>query len=456
MINLVRPHLAAGDLAALKQEVMSCHVEDIASALPSLSPTEQALVFRVLTKSAALDVFELLTPDQQATLVEAMSMPDAVDVIEQLDADDAIHLLDELPARVAKRLVAELDDATRESVQSMLGYPPGTVGRMLSPHYLWVRWSATVAEAREAVRDSQLRSEHLNTVFVVDDERRYQGLIRLGDLIRADLTWPVSDLVEARGVTASATDDAGAAGRLLQRRNLDALPVLDSEGRLIGAVTVDDAMDAIDQDTSATMYGIAGIADPGQDNETLRSEKLTSGPISYPVRVRLAFLMVTLAGGIAVGGLIDAFEDTLAAVVALAIFIPLVMDMGGNVGTQSTTIFARGLALGHIDLSKIWRHIGREMRVGLVMGLIIGVVGGSVAYLWQGAPNGIPALGLAVGISLFVSVNIATFLGFFLPWFLIKLGLDHAPGADPFITTIKDFTGLFVYFGLAAWVLNIV
>lgn len=456
MINLARPHLAAGDLAALKQEMMSCHVEEIASELPGLNSTEQALVFRVLAKTKALGVFELLTRDQQATLVEALSMSDAVDVIEQLDADDRIHLIDELPARVAKRLVAELDPATRDSVQSMLGYPAGTVGRILSPHYLWVRSSATIAQAREAVAESQLRSEHLNTVFVVDEERRYQGLIRLGDLLRTDMATPVSDLVQARGVTAGAYDDAAVAARLLQRRDLDALPVLDSEDRLIGAVTVDDAMDAIDIETSATMYGIAGIADPGQDNETLRSEKLTSGSISYPVRVRLAFLMVTLAGGIAVGGLIDAFEDTLAAVVALAVFIPLVMDMGGNVGTQSTTIFARGLALGHINLGRIWHHIGREMLVGLVMGVIIGVVGGAVAYFWQGVPNGIPALGLAVGISLFVSVNIATFLGFFLPWFLIKLGLDHAPGADPFITTIKDFTGLFVYFGLAAWVLNIV
>ncbi len=187
----------------------------------------------------------------------------------------------------------------------------------------------------------------------------------------------------------------------------------------------------------------------------MRSEKLTSGGIGYAVKVRMAFLMVTLAGGLAVGGVIDFFEDTLAAVVALAIFIPLVMDMGGNVGTQSTTIFARGLALGHINLGRFFRnHLVREGGVGLAMGVIMAVLAGTIAYFWQGAPNDIPQLGFVVGTALFFSVFTASILGFLLPWVLLKIGVDHAPGADPFITTIKDFTGLAVYFGMAAWLLS--
>jgi magnesium transporter len=214
-------------------------------------------------------------------------------------------------------------------------------------------------------------------------------------------------------------------------------------------------MDALDDDTSEIMYRKAGMGDPAHAKELLRSERLTSGNILYPVRVRIAFLMVTLAGGLAVGGLIEQFEDVLAAVVAVAIFVPLIMDMGGNVGTQSTTIFARGLALGHIDPSRFGRQLFREVRVGLVMAVIIACIGGAAAYFWQGAPNDIPMLGVAVGLSLFTSVTLATFLGFALPWLMLKLGLDHAPGADPFITTIKDFTGLAVYFGLAGLLLGV-
>lgn len=461
MIDTIRTHLRADDLgatdvSALKADLIAIAPEQLAAALPTLDGAEQALVYRLLPKATALYVFELLDRDEQGLLIEAMATPDAVEVIEQLDPDDRVHVLDELPARVAKRLVAALEPATAAGIQTMLNYQPGTVGRILSPDYVWVRRTATAGDALELVRCSDLRAEHLSSVFVVDEDRRYRGLVRLADLVRVSPEVSVAVMAEAADVVGRATDDAGEAARALQRRDLDALPVVDSEGRLIGALTVDDAMDAIDQDTSAMMYGIVGIAEPGTSNDVLRSERLTAGSIVYSARVRLTFLIVTLIGGLIVGGVIDAFEDTLASVVALAIFIPLVMDMGGNVGTQSTTIFARGYALGHIDTSRMWRHIAREQRVGLLMASVIGVVGGLAAFAWQGAPNDIPQLGLAVGIALFVSVNLACFLGFFLPYLMTRIGLDHAPGADPFITTIKDFTGLFVYFGLATWVLGIV
>jgi magnesium transporter len=456
MVHTIRTELETMNLSGLKTQVAHRHPDWLATTMTELAPTERAIVFRVLPKDTALAVFELLDRDDQAELIEAMSAPEAIAMIEQLDADDRVHVIDELPARVAKHLVGGLDASTRAVVQTMLGYEPGSVGRMASPHYVLARTSATAADAMNTVQSSSLRPEHLNTVFVVDDERRYQGLVRLADLIRADPNAAITELVEAAEVVVTTTDDAADAARLLQRRDLDAVPVVDREQRLVGTVTVDDAMDAIEADTTATMYGIAGIADPGHSNELLRSERMTQGSIRYPVRVRLSFLMITLVGGLLVGGLIDAFEDTLASVVALAVFIPLVMDMGGNVGTQSTTIFARGLALGHIDPSQIWRHVAREMRVGFAMATVIALLGGTAALVWQGLPNDIPQLGLAVGISLFVSVNLACFLGFFLPWLLLKLGLDHAPGADPFMTTIKDFTGLLVYFGLAAYVLNLV
>jgi magnesium transporter len=455
MLAAIRPLLDGSDLTAAKDQLSIASPDQIAELLPRLTDAEQAVMFRLLAKDTALYVFELLDPRQQMVLVEALTTSEAAELLEALDADDRVRLVDELPAKVATRLVAAMSPDTVRSVTTMLNYPPDSVGRILSPAYLAVRDAATAAEALAAVRGSELRHEHLETVFVIDSSRRYRGLIRLANLLRADPDQTVATLVEAADVAARAADDAARAARRLQRRDLDALPVLDGEGRLIGAVTVDDAMDAIDEDTTATMFAKAGIAEATHATEVVRSEKLTSGSILYPVRVRIAFLIVTLLGGLAVGGLIDRFEDTLAAVVALAIFIPLVMDMGGNVGTQSTTIFARGLALGQIDLDRIRTHIWREMRVGLVMGSILGLAGGSIAFVWQGAPNDIPQLGIAVGVSLFVSVNLACFLGFLLPYVMVRIGLDHAPGADPFITTIKDFTGLLVYFGLATYVLGL-
>jgi magnesium transporter len=185
------------------------------------------------------------------------------------------------------------------------------------------------------------------------------------------------------------------------------------------------------------------------------SDRLVRGSAWYSIRLRILFLIITLIGGMAVGGIIETFEEVLEAVVSAAIFIPVVMDMGGNVGTQSTTIFARGIAWNHINVSQFIPYVLREIRIGATMGIILGIAAGGIAYVWQGVPNGVPLIGLAVGLSLFIVVTLGAFLGAIIPWAMLKLGFDHGPGADPFITTIKDFTGLWVYFSLVAWLLGI-
>lgn len=454
MRNDILASLEARDLDRAKA-LLALPEPEVAEMLEDLPPARRAAAFRLLSKDAAIAVFEALEPDTQRELLLSLAGPEPAEVLEGLDPDDRARLLDEIPARLAKHLIAQLRPETRASVHTILNYPPDSAGRVASPAYVAVRRGMTAENALSRVRSSSLAREHLTTVFVIDDDRRYLGLVRLADLVRAAPETPIGELVEGAALRVGTTEPATTAARMLQRRDLEALPVVDSEDRLVGAVTVDDAIDVLEEDASETMYRKAGLADPTHAREVIRSERLTAGGILYPVRVRLAFLLVTLAGGLAVGGLIDRFEDTLTAVVALAVFIPLVMDMGGNVGTQSTTIFARGLALGHIDLSRFRTHLWREARVGISMACLIGLVGGAIAWAWQGVPNGVPELGVAVGVALFSSVFLACLLGFLLPYVLLRLGLDHAPGADPFITTIKDFSGLAIYFSMAAFVLGI-
>ncbi len=443
------------DLAGAKNALKTAGTDDLVADLLALDATERALAFRLLDKPTATMVFDHLEPGDQRDLLAALSRSEAAEILTDLPADDQAELLDELPAPLAKQLVAQLDAVDRDRIATILRYPEGSVGRHANPKVVEVHPEHTVADALELVRFTQLRSEEITSVFVVDRDHRYLGLVRLADLIRADAAATMGQLADVTAPVAATMDDAAQAGRILQRHDLGAMPVVDADRRLVGALVFDDAMDAITEDTTDTMLQKAGVADPRHLKDTIRSEKLTGGPIGYTLKVRLAFLLVTLAGGLAVGGVIDAFEDTLESVLALAIFVPLVMDMGGNVGTQSTTIFARGLALGHIDLSRFGRHLFREVRVGLAMAAVMGVAGGTIAYFWQGAPNGVPELGIAVGVALAFSVTFASFLGFFLPWLLVKLGADHAPGADPFITTIKDFTGLAVYFLMASWLLGV-
>jgi magnesium transporter len=416
---------------------------------------ERVMLFRLLEKERAIEVFERLDSAEQTELVRAMTDPDAVQLLEGLDPDLRAHIFDELPAKVTKRLLAALSPEARETVNILFGYPEDSAGRIMNPRYLAVRNDATAQAALAAVRQSHLESDELRTVFVIDERRFYQGAVPLATLVKAGPEVTVKELIENPDVFVRATEKRLAAARMLKQYDLVALPVVDREKRLVGAVSFDDVIDVLEEEASETMYQKAGIVDVRRERDIIHSQKLTQGSIWYAVGLRIVFLMVTVVGGLITGSLIDQFEGVLAAVLAAAVFIPLVMDMGGNVGTQSTTTFARGLALGHIDLSRFWRHVGREVSVGLVMGVILGVVTGVIAYYWQGLPNDIPQIGIALGISIATVVTLASFLGFVLPWLLLKLGFDHAPGADPFITTIKDFTGLALYFTLVSVLIGV-
>ncbi|MEN9276479.1 MAG: magnesium transporter, partial [Gloeomargarita sp. GMQP_bins_5] len=261
-------------------------------------------------------------------------------------------------------------------------------------------------------------------------------------------------LARGQDTAVTVTTPALQAAKRLKELDLPAIPVVDSEGRLVGDLAFDDVLDLIEAEATGAMLAKAGVGKLLERDQGW-SERLVRGPIRYAIQLRIVCLIITLIGGMLVGAVIQNFEEILEAVVAVAIFIPVVMDMGGNVGTQSTTIFARGLAWGHIDIHQYMGYLLRELRIGALMGLILGTAGGLIAWLWQGIPNGVPQLGLAVGLALFTVITLAAVLGALLPWLLLKLGFDHGPAADPFITTIKDFTGLLLYFLLVSWLLGI-
>jgi magnesium transporter len=447
--------LGQNNLSEVKTALNASVPTAVAEALTTLEPREQVIAYRLLEKDRALEVFELLDPQEQTTLVRALDNPELVGLFEELDPDDRVRLFEELPAKVTKRVLQELSSEARETVTLLMGYPEGSAGRAMTPRYQALRSSTNAAAALTAVQASELRPDELQLLFVIDERRFFKGYLPLAKLVKASADTLVSELVEEANVSVTAKSDRLEAARLLKEHDLPAVAVTDTEGRLVGAMTFDDVIDILEEEASETMYWKAGIGDIAKRRDEVFSQRLIQGPILYPYRVRILFLLITLAGGLAVGGLIDAFEGTLEALIAVAVFIPLIMDMGGNVGTQSTTIFARGLALGHINLQRFIRHLRREGTVGLLMGATLGLAAGTVAYFWQGVPNDVPQLGIAVGISIFTVVLLASLLGFLLPYVLVKVGLDHAPGADPFITTIKDFTGLALYFYLVSALIGV-
>lgn len=446
----------AGDVGAARDEVIHPVPAITANRLSELDPRSRLVILAGVDTNERRAIFLAMDDEEQAILFEHMPEPEARELVQALPAYTLARSLALVGKSLADDLLDALPGAKRDKVRALWRQDEDTVARVMRRPVFWVTPEETVSEVTSRLRDDRNMPDDIGAALLITDrDHHYKGLVRLGRMFRAESGQTVGDLIELEDFYTTPDGDKVEAARLLQRTDLPYLPVVDADGVLVGVLRIDDAMDVLEEDTSEDFYKKAGIGDLLHQKDVVRSEKLTSGGIGYAVKVRMAFLMVTLAGGLAVGGVIDFFEDTLAAVVALAIFIPLVMDMGGNVGTQSTTIFARGLALGHINLGRFFRaHLVREGGVGLAMGVVMAIIAGTIAHFWQGAPNGIPELGIVVGVALFVSVFTASILGFLLPWVLLKIGVDHAPGADPFITTIKDFTGLAVYFGMAAWLLS--
>lgn len=445
----IREDLEQRDLEAVKRALKDENPVYLAQLIRVLPLAEQGPVFRLLAKDLAVEVFEQLNVEEKQTLLSSFQEENALELISGLDPDDQVELLDELPAKVAKRLLSRLSSEDRQAAGLLMGYKPDTAGRIMTPEYVSLRETMTVREALAKIRRVSTERETIYYCYVTDNTRNLRGVVSLKDLVLADEETLIRELMETDIVSSQTDEDQELAALKIQEHDLLALPVVDKENRLVGIITVDDAMDILQEEATEDIYAKAGLGDI-HSRESTRSYDLVKGTVPVVLRARLPYLMITLFGGLAAGGLIGVFEEALETVVILAFFIPVIMDMGGNVGTQSSTIFTRGLILGHINMDQFFQQLWRETRVGMAIGFLLGVGGGLFAYLWQGMFE----LGLVVSFSLFITVTLATVVGFVVPFTLTKMGLDQAAGADPIITTIKDLSGLFIYFSIASVLLG--
>lgn len=445
----VRANLEKRDMEALKDTVIQADNVEIISTLHDLPAEEKGILFRLLPKERALHIFEQLESNTQQQLIRSFTEDKVIEVFAEMAPDDRVRLLDELPAKVTKNLIASLDQEERQATALLMGYEEETAGRLMTPEYVTVKKEMKVSEALEAVRLNAAEKETIYIIYVTDASRKLEGVLSLRELVMAEPEEIIGNVMHQKVAKVSTDTDQEEAARLLQSLDFLALPVVDKENRIVGIMTFDDAMDIIEEETTEDIFDKAGLADL-TDRESNRSERLVNGTLIEIWKVRLPFLVITMVGGLLAGVVIDSFEEALEAIAAVAIFIPVIMDMGGNAGTQSSTIFARGLILGHVDTSKFMKHLGKETLVGLSMGVLVGIATGIIASTWQG----IPELGIAVGVALALTMTLATALGFFIPYVLFKLGIDQAAGADPIITTIKDISGLVIYFVLVTQLLG--
>ena len=431
------------DLKSLKAYLKELEPAVIANLMETLKEEPQAVVYRLLAKDTALEVFEELEVEVQQRLIQSFRIDKAAEYFKFLEPDDKAALMDELPAKVARLLLSRIPREEHDMVMLLMGYEDGTAGHMMTPKYYRFTPEMTVGQALEKIRKSNEDVEAIYHLYVTDPKRQLIGEILLRDLIFEETEKPLDQIMTKDPISVLATMDDEDVAALLQEYDLLAIPVVDNEHRLIGVVTVDDAMDVLEEERIDQALDKAGLIELSR-RETDRSRLLTSGSLVDVWKIRIPFLVITLLGGLSAGIILEGFESALA-IVQLAFFIPMIMAMGGNVGTQSSTIFTRALVLGQINVKQFMSHFIRELGVGITIGLILTIPAGLFIFVWQGDLN----LAFVVASALLSAIIIGSTLGYVVPYGLMKFGLDQAAGADPIIMMIIDVTGISIYFLLA-------
>lgn len=433
--------LRSHDLPELSRLLSDIEPRAAAKLMRRLGHEERALFYRTLPKDTAVETFDELDPALQAHLIESLRDPEVTAVFAEMEPDDRAELLDELPASVAAKLLAGLPEDERELTNIVLGYPDGSIGRRMSPELVSLHDDMTVGKALETVHQHLDDAESIYTLPVSTKGRRLVGVVSLRDLMRADSEALVSTLVK-KADYAEATENEELVARMCADRKRLALPIVDSEQRVIGLLTVDDALQILEEADSEDQARISG-------SEPLRLPYLAT-PIFEIVRSRVVWLLVLAIGATLTVQVLERFEETLSQMVVLSIFVPLLIGTGGNTGNQAATTITRAVALGDVQPRDILKVIFREIRVGAFLGLLLGLLGfllAGVFYGWN--------IGAVIGLTLLGICTLAATVGGIMPLIGKKLGIDPAVFANPFITTLVDASGLIIYLLIAKAVLGI-
>lgn len=447
LVELVRSQLEAllqqENFQGAKALLVPVQPADIAQAIEGLPKAMQAIAFRLLSKQEAIEVYEYLDSSIQQSLIAELRQQEVLDIVDKMSPDDRARLFDELPAVVVQRLLQQLSPAEREATALLLGYKEGTAGRIMTTEYLSVKEDLTVSQAIERVRVLASATEIIYYLYVTDRERRLTGTLSFRDLVIAQPEQRLGEIMTRDVVFVQTDTDQEEVAQIIQRYDLLAVPVVDTEQRLVGIVTVDDVLDVLEQETTEDIYKLGGV-ETGGDNY-FQTNVLTAA------RKRVVWLFVLLLANTGTTAVISAQENVLEQVVALAAFIPLLIDAGGNVGAQSSTVVIRGLNLREVGIKKALQVVTRETITGALLGVMLGIAVIFWAYLLEGS---LP-IAITVGMSLLAITILAAVSGSGLPFLFGAIGLDPALMSAPFITSLVDVLGVFIYLMLARAILQL-
>lgn len=420
----------------LKEKLENMHPVDIVDLLeePDIDKRQIVLVFRLLSKEEAADVFTDLNSDMREYLINALTDSELEEVMDEMYLDDAVDVLEEMPANVVDRLLSATDEETRRKINVLLQYPEDSAGSIMNVEYISLRKEMTVEEAILKIRQVGINRETIYTCYVTE-KRRLIGIVDVKDLLTAGESRLIEEIMDENVVSAKTLDDQETVAKMIRKYGLVAIPVIDYENCLVGIVTVDDAMFVLQDEVTEDIQIMAGVS----PNE----ESYFGTSVLQHAKNRIFWLLFLMLSATVSGLLLAHYEDAMAVMPVLTTFIPMLMGVGGNSGSQSSTLIIRGLAVGEVEMKDVLRVVFKEVRIGLVVGILLAVVNGVRVWLMYGHNL---MLCLALGITIIAIVCIAKSIGCTLPLIAKRLGMDPAIMAAPLISTILDTCSLLVYF----------
>ncbi len=437
--------LDRGNLEGAKDLLVPVQAVDIAEAIEGLPESMQVIAFRLLSKAEAIDVYEYLDSSVQQSLIEEFKRQEVIDIVDKMSPDDRAKLFDELPAKVVRRLLSQLSPGERKATALLLGYEEDTAGRIMTPEYISLKETVTINEALEAIRSLANASEIIYYLYVTDAYRHLTGIVSLRDLVLSPAEITLGEIMTRDVVSVHTDTDQEEVARTIQRYDFFAVPVVDSEERLVGIVTVDDVIDIIEQEATEDIYALGGVQTDG-DHDYFQTNLLTVA------RRRVVWLFVLLLTNSVTTSIIKSQESLLSQVVTLAAFMPLLTGTGGNVGAQSSTVVIRGLNTDEIIDMGAGTVVFREALAGILLGTILGFVATLWAFFFLQEDF---SVAISVGSSLVAISLLASVAGSALPFLFRAIGLDPALMSAPFITTAVDVLGVLIYFNIARLILGL-
>lgn len=433
-----------GKLVEAREKIMELNEVDIAQLLENLEEDKALMIFRLLPKDLAASVFSYMTSAQQEFIIASIADREIRNIVDNLFLDDTVDLLEEMPANIVKKILKNTSEGRRKLINQFLKYPENSAGSLMTIEFVDLKKEMTVKEALEHIRETGIDKETLDICYVIDHGRILEGVILLRKLILSADGAIIGDIMDTNVITICTHDDQEEIASLFKKYDLLAVPVVDNEGRLVGIITIDDIIDIIEEENTEDFQKMAAMA-------PLEEEYLDTN-VFVLAKHRIIWLLILMLSATFTGNIIMKYEEVLSSVVLLAAFIPMLMNTGGNAGSQSATLIIRGIALEEVGVKDLPRVIWIELRVSILVGLVLAAVNFVRIYYFERVDM---RIALTVCISLFLTVVMAKIVGGVLPILAKKIRLDPAIMASPLITTIVDAVALVAYFSIASRLLLI-